>query len=250
MTKSYPVLTARSFKKALSYLTGEHIAAVITQLAETSPQSLDEVLYLRSYFETVPVILCGYQEIPEATLAELREQGIRFLPEGGGPRNIKEISTAIEAHAFRPDLSVFGIPAKRHPARIRKGLNLIQGNFMRKDFSVARIAFFLNVHRCHLEREFQRHCGISPKQLIIGLKLLFTAHLMKNEGMKLLHVAQLAGFDDYFGFCKLFRRHMGMTPGEFRLHACPKYFLQHFKACSARSKDGCNKNTTNVTQAQ
>lgn len=250
LRQSYPLLTARSFQKALSYLTGEHIAAVITQLTETGPQDLDEVLYLRAYFETVPVILCGFHEIPEVARAELREQDIRFLPEKDGPRNVKEISAAIAEYAFSPDLSVFGVLPGRHPARIKRGLNLILRNFLRKDFSVARIAFFLNVHRCHLEREFQRHCGISPKQLIIGLKLLFAAHLMKNEGMKLLHVAQLAGFDDYFEFCKLFRKHMGMPPGEFRLHACPKYFLQHFKAYSARSKDGCNKTTTDVTLTQ
>lgn len=249
LAQSYPVLTARNFKKALLYLSGVHIAAIITRLVEPLSQHLDEVLYFHSNFATVPIILCNSQGIPQSSRVALRKQGIRFLPESGGQWSLKEISAIVEDHAFCPDLSVFGIQARHHPTRIKKGLNLIQGNFLKKDFSVARIAFFLNVHRCHFEREFQRHCGIAPKQLIIGLKLLLAVYLMKNEGMRLLHVAQLSGFDDYYEFCKLFRKHMGMPPGEFRPHASPKKFAQHFHAYSARSKDGCNKTTTNVTLA-
>gem|GEM_PF-4224552 len=142
-------------------------------------------------------------------------------------------------------MSVFGITIDHCTLRIKKALSLIQKEFLNKNLSVAEIAALLNVHRCHFEREFQRYCHISPKQLIIGLKLLFACFLMKNDGMKLFHIAALAGFPDYYEFCKLFRKHIGMTPGEFRLnYKSERDFHHHFTALSGKI---CNKNTSNVT---
>jgi AraC-like DNA-binding protein len=157
---------------------------------------------------------------------------------------VEEIRSLVGDYSFRPDLSVFGITLDQCPPRIKKALGMIQRDFLNKELSVARIAFQLNIHRCHFEREFQRYCHISPKQLIIGLKLCFAAFLMQNQGMKLLHVAQLAGFPDYYEFCKIFCKHMGMTPRAFRSECCESNFPNHFMASNGRL---CNKTTTNVT---
>jgi AraC-like DNA-binding protein len=246
LAKQYTLLFARNLGTAVSYLTGERIACIVTEFPTAYSPPVDEISFFRSCFQTVPIVIYGMPDSSEALQEDFREESaVHFIPDGGLDRLVEEVASIIDGHSFLADLSVFGITMDHCTARIKKALSLMQREFLNKEISVGEIASQLNIHRCHFEREFQRYCRISPKQLIIGLKLFFACFLMKNDGMKLLHIAELAGFQDYYEFCKLFRKHIGMTPGEFRLNCeSEKDFHRHFKALPAKT---CNKNTTNVT---
>jgi len=232
LARVYSLSSAPNLSKAISSLTEEHIGCIIT---ETRSAAMDELHYLRDHFQTIPMLICGFQTAEEeGDHGEWHDRSVRWLPERDFSSLVKEISSLLGELAFAADLSVFGVTAEQYPARIKKALAVIQNDFLCKELSISKIAFDLNVHRCHFEREFVQHCKISPKQLIIGLKLLLAAHLMKNEGMKLFQIAQLTGFPDYYEFCKLFRKHMGMPPGEFRRVCSFCDFSRYFKASSTR----------------
>jgi len=236
-TKLYTLLFARNLGKAVSYLTDERIACIVTEFSAAYPPLLDEISYFQSCFQTVPIVIYGILDSPETLQEDLVDGPVRFIPDGSFNHFVEEIASIIHNHSFLSDLNVFGITMDHCTARLKKALLLIQRDFLKKDLSVTKIAAQLNIHRCHFEREFQRYCRISPKQLIIGLKLFFACFLMKNDGMKLLHIAQIAGFSDYYEFCKIFRKHMGMTPREFRLNSNSNNewdFLRYFKASSVK----------------
>jgi AraC-like DNA-binding protein len=243
--KLYTLFFARNLGNAVSYLTNERIACIVTESSSAYPPSFSEIRYFQSCFQTIPIVIQRSFDSPETLQEDLVDGPIRFVSDGGFDRLVEEVASIIDDHSFLADLSVFGITMDHCTARIKKALLLIQREFLNKELSVGEIALQLNIHRCHFEREFQRYCRISPKQLIIGLKLSFACFLMKNDGMKLLHIAELAGFSDYYEFCKLFRKHIGMTPGEFRLNCkSVRDFHHHFTALSGKM---CNKNTSNVT---
>lgn len=236
--KFYRLSHAGNLKKAVTALTAEHFVCIV---AAGRYVTWDELRYFRGNFQTVPIIVYEGRktqagnddnELPE----ELQGSSIQWLPKGNCSRLLEAISVLVGQSTCGADLSVFGLTAEHYPARVKKALALIQQGFRCKELSVGKIALELNVHRCHFEREFNEHCKISPKQLIIGLRMLCAFRLMKNEGMKLLHIAQLAGFTDYYQFCKLFHKHMGASPSEFRKAFSEGDFAHHFIASSTKRK--------------
>lgn len=87
----------------------------------------------------------------------------------------------------------------------------------RENITVEAIADRLDIHRSHLEREWHQECGsITPKQLLIGLKLHDSTFLMQNAGLKLKDIAHLDGFANEHEFYRSFHSHMGMTASCYR----------------------------------
>lgn len=226
----YALRFARNLDAAISYLRNQHIKCIFTEFPMVSHPQVDEIFYFRSCFQTIPILIYGIPGVPTIFQEDPAAHHVRFISHENFNRLIEEISALIQHYSFVPDLSRFGIAPEQCPPRIKKALGMIQRDFLNKNLNIANIALQLNIHRCHFEREFHYYCRISPKQLIIGLKLLFACFLMKNEGMKLLHIAPFAGFPDYYEFCKLFSNHLGMTPKAFRQTCEAESFSRHFSA--------------------
>lgn len=71
--------------------------------------------------------------------------------------------------------------------------------------------FFINkYHLCHI---FRRHTGMSVNRYI-NYKRLLLARELYAKGMSLTAAAEEAGFCNYSGFYKLYRREFGVSPRE------------------------------------
>lgn len=78
------------------------------------------------------------------------------------------------------------------------------------------LASVCGVHPRHLNRRFRFHFGASIAQYVRALRLDWTADRLRSSTLSLSELALKAGFADQSHFTRAFRRHMGMTPGEFR----------------------------------
>lgn len=65
-------------------------------------------------------------------------------------------------------------------------------------------------------KDFVAKFGQSPKQYLTELRLSVACHLLKATGDKVEFIAQQSGYEDYHYFCRLFHRHIGCTPTEYR----------------------------------
>lgn len=68
----------------------------------------------------------------------------------------------------------------------------------------------------HYSRLFQNRTGHSPIDYFIQLKIQRSCRLLDNSGWMIADVAREMGFDDQFYFSRVFRKVMGMSPGEYR----------------------------------
>ena len=68
----------------------------------------------------------------------------------------------------------------------------------------------------HYSRLFQNRTGHSPIDYYIQLKIQRACRLLDNSGWMIADVAREMGFDDQFYFSRVFRKVMGMSPGEYR----------------------------------
>lgn len=233
LNEEYHLFFSKNRSKSIFYLRHESINCIVTELSQPGPLSEDDIAYFRTSFQTIPIVVCGLKNKYEAEIDGSFKGFVHCVPQGNMNKLARALPTIITENNYYVDFRRFEIDQDRLSPRVKKALRLIKKDYLNRNLTVNKIASMLNINRCHFEREFKSQCRISPKQLIIGLKLHYSTHLMKNDGMKLLHVARFSGFSDYYSFCKIFRKHLGLTPTQYRCaQAETDPFFMRFKPCS------------------
>jgi AraC-like DNA-binding protein len=131
-------------------------------------------------------------------------------------RGILERLSALHAE-IAPNIP-FPARADRHALiRVRQYLDSHYDN----QVALEDLAEVAGLSRFHLQRQFSRHIGVSPKNYLLHRRSANAARLLK-QGMEPARVAALTGFADQSHLTKIFKRFVGTTPARFRaLHACP-----------------------------
>jgi len=82
--------------------------------------------------------------------------------------------------------------------------------------SAAAYAGMMNMSSKHLNRISKDCCGLTSTEVITERVLLEAKRLLSHQEMNLGEIAFALGFDEYAYFSRLFKKHTGETPGEFR----------------------------------
>lgn len=84
---------------------------------------------------------------------------------------------------------------------------------------VASLLRAVPLSRSVLERRFSKILGSSPKAEILRVRLDRVCRLLVESDLALADVAEKAGFEHPEYMSRLFKKKMGVTPGEFRKHS-------------------------------
>ena len=68
----------------------------------------------------------------------------------------------------------------------------------------------------YFSRKYKEYFGQSPIDFIIARRLHDAILSLQNPELSIREAAESAGYQDCFHFSKLFRRHFGMSPRQFR----------------------------------
>lgn len=98
---------------------------------------------------------------------------------------------------------------------VRKALRYLHDNSM-KDISRERVAENLGLSPDHLGRLFHKECGLHIKEYVGILKMHMAKEYLLNTEESIGNIAGLIGIPDVSYFGKLFKKHTGATPREFR----------------------------------
>lgn len=82
--------------------------------------------------------------------------------------------------------------------------------------SLADTAKAAGVHPVHLAREFRRFYGCTLGEYIRQLRIEAAVRQLSETDLPLVEIALAVGFTHQSHFSRLFKRHTGMTPSEFR----------------------------------
>ena len=58
--------------------------------------------------------------------------------------------------------------------------------------------------------------GKSPNEYIIELRLQFAKSLLDNTNISIKQVSEHVGYNDQYFFSRLFKKHIGISPQEYR----------------------------------
>jgi transcriptional regulator GlxA family with amidase domain len=81
---------------------------------------------------------------------------------------------------------------------------------------VSELARLAHISPRQLERRFHAATGMSPSDFIIRARLAEACRQLRETALTIGEIALDTGFYDQSALTRLFRKHLGMTPGEFR----------------------------------
>jgi AraC-like DNA-binding protein len=106
--------------------------------------------------------------------------------------------------------------AQRRPdARLETARRYLEARFD-QPFDLARTAAQAHLSRAHFCFCFTRQFGVPPRAYAMRLRLHRAAQLLTNHEFAVYQVAQNVGCPDAFYFSRLFRKHYGQSPTQFR----------------------------------
>lgn len=109
------------------------------------------------------------------------------------------------------------VPGENRPysLRVRNILNYIQSNFQ-QDISLETIADTFWIHKVYLAKIFKQETGRSVNEYIRNVRIEKAKELLLNEHIKINDIVTACGFNNPQTFYTLFKKYVGMKPGEYR----------------------------------
>lgn len=107
------------------------------------------------------------------------------------------------------------VPAAEHPEELNRLLLHIERGFQLGP-SIRDLAAIISRSRSHVLKLFRRNLGVSAKGYIVARQLREARDLLLSTTQPVSQVGKCVGIGDPYHFSKLFRRHVGLSPREFR----------------------------------
>lgn len=78
------------------------------------------------------------------------------------------------------------------------------------------IASSANISKNTAIRYFQANIGMSPVDYLLKCRMGIACKMLRETSDKISHIAASVGYENAGYFCRLFRKHTGVSPGEYR----------------------------------
>lgn len=85
-----------------------------------------------------------------------------------------------------------------------------------EDITLGYLAREAHISKYHLSHSFRRQYSVSPIQYLNRRRLEEARHLLGNTMTSLNEISLMTGFSSASYFSQMFKRHMGMSPSEYR----------------------------------
>jgi AraC family transcriptional activator of mtrCDE len=137
----------------------------------------------------------------------------------GGRAMLNALSTAMFALVLRlaseADEAPVGLLALAADSRLGPALAALF-NEPARAWSLPKLARLCNMSRATLARHFQEKLGRSASALLTDIRMALAANELKKPSMSTGAVADAVGYQSEAAFQRAFKRHMGITPAQWR----------------------------------
>lgn len=85
-----------------------------------------------------------------------------------------------------------------------------------QSLNIEDLAQHFQMTRYALFRLIKKYYGISPKELIVSMRMFEAQKMLLNSSLQIYEIANLVGYKDAFQFSKIFKSQFGLSPSHFR----------------------------------
>ena len=82
--------------------------------------------------------------------------------------------------------------------------------------SLEELGALFNLNPFYLQKLFKRYIGQSPNEYCIHLRITHAKELLRNTYLSISEIAYQIGIENFGYFTRLFKKHEGLTPQEYR----------------------------------
>ena len=68
----------------------------------------------------------------------------------------------------------------------------------------------------YLTNIFKEKLSISPQEYLVNHRLMIACEILRQTNLPVAHIAKGVGYTDPFAFSKIFRKHKGVSPSQYR----------------------------------
>lgn len=102
-----------------------------------------------------------------------------------------------------------------HHRRIQDCVRFILENYS-QPLNVSQLIEASGLSKAHFHKLFRESMHQTPAQYITSVRLQQAKHLLLTDSLPVSQVAEFCGYYDVAYFCYLFKKNVGLTPGEYR----------------------------------
>ena len=109
--------------------------------------------------------------------------------------------------------------AAQYSAVVLRAMRAIYAGLCNCALSASSVSEQLHVNPAYLSRLFKAQVHQNISDYISEKRLKKACSLLENDAYTVKEVAALTGYENYNYFFRVFKKHMGITPGEYQMHA-------------------------------
>ncbi len=133
------------------------------------------------------------------------------VSDSDSPRLRQEMACAMEQLILTTARAVS--VTKKQP--LARSLHRMHSSF-REDLRIPQLAAMENLSHSRYIVLFRQQTGVSPTAYLIGLRMEHACHLLLNTDMSIKQIGISVGYEDPQFFSKLFKKHIGVSPLQYR----------------------------------
>ena len=104
---------------------------------------------------------------------------------------------------------------KANSSLLKASLKYIHSFFTSK-IEIPYLASLENLSNSRYVAVFKNQTGKSPNEYIIDLRLQLAKNLLDNTNMSIRQISESIGYNDQYFFSRLFKKHLGVSPQQYR----------------------------------
>ncbi|MGG7141853.1 response regulator transcription factor [Clostridium nigeriense] len=176
-------------------------------------------LYVFQYSSSRVVLLCEVESIRlwKDTLLNLEEKisslfSIDIIIENSllskDPVEIKDVFSKLKSNVLEK--------SKKTPI-VLEVEKYIKKNYGDENLSIEKLSNRLGISQTYLTRLLKKELGMNFIDYLTYIRIQNSIELMKESSIKIYEIASLVGYSTQHYFSNVFKKHMGMSPNDYRM---------------------------------
>ena len=152
----------------------------------------------------------------KGTSLEVWNKGLSLFSELDKQGTVEELTNATTEFAITVSVELAASRSKSTSIIVCKVIEYIKDNYQLQDISLFSAANYASVNASYLSTLFKKETGKNFVDYLNRVRIEKAMELLRTTDLKAYEVAYMTGFSNPHYFSILFKKHIGITPSEFK----------------------------------